>query len=210
MSSSYPDVDRPMRRDAVRNRRRVLDAARVIVAKRGEDAGVDEIAALAGVGVGTLYRSFPTKGLLLSALLDDLTNELITLAHDALERPDGLEDFLRRTGRLLSEQRGHLPRLWNREVVSAGLDTLRAAIGELLIAAQAGGQVSPDAALGDISVLLWAMRGIIETTGDVAPQAWERHLDIQLAGLRCSPLPSERAPISAEDASRISRTHARS
>jgi AcrR family transcriptional regulator len=61
--------DRPLRRDAHENRQRLLDAAAAVFAERGLEAGVEEIA---GVGVGTLYRRFPTKDALICALVHDV------------------------------------------------------------------------------------------------------------------------------------------
>ncbi len=56
--------DRPLRRDAQENWQRLLDAAAAAFAERGLEAGVEEIARVAGVGVGTLYRRFPPRTLL--------------------------------------------------------------------------------------------------------------------------------------------------
>lgn len=60
-----------MRSDATRNRARILEAARDLVAKQGPDASTDDIAAAAGVAVGTLYRHFPTKAALVEAVVGD-------------------------------------------------------------------------------------------------------------------------------------------
>ena len=68
MSSPSVSPARPLRSDAERNRRRILHAALDVVSAQGEDASMEEIAARAGVGVGTLYRRFPTKADLLGAL----------------------------------------------------------------------------------------------------------------------------------------------
>jgi AcrR family transcriptional regulator len=164
----------------------VLNAALAVVSERGQDVSVEEIAARAGVGVGTLYRRFPTKADLIDAVVDDLTAHLTELARAAHTRaPEtGLADFLHAAGAVLAERRGCLPRLWNRESVSPSMRGLRAALVDLLAAAKAARQIDAAVGMGDLSVLLWALRGIIETTGDVAPDAWKRHLDIHLAGLR--------------------------
>ncbi|HEX7609109.1 MAG TPA: helix-turn-helix domain-containing protein, partial [Solirubrobacteraceae bacterium] len=61
-------VERPLRRDAERNRQRVLAAARELFAERGLDVTLDDIARGAGVGVGTVYRRFPDKEQLIDAL----------------------------------------------------------------------------------------------------------------------------------------------
>jgi AcrR family transcriptional regulator len=205
VSTPPATAPRPLRSDAERNRRRVLRAALAVVSAHGEDASMEEIATRAGVGVGTLYRRFPTKADLLGALVDDLAAELAAVARRALEESSdtGLSDFLHDAGRIFAARRGCLPRLWNREAMSAPMAELRETLIALLATAQASGQIDSAVEVGDLSVLLWSMRGIIETTGDIAPGAWERHLDIHLAGMRLSPLPTERAPISTADADRI-------
>src|SRR5688572_27422051 len=67
---------RPLRADAERNRRRILDAARTVFAEHGLGVGVEVVAREAGVGVGTIYRRFPTKDRLLGAIVDDRVDEL--------------------------------------------------------------------------------------------------------------------------------------
>src|ERR1700712_3398065 len=87
---------RPLRRDAAENRARILLAAGRVFDARGLDAGVEEIAREAGVGMGTLYRRFPTKDALIEALVRDLLEAIIAIADDAAAQPDGegLEHFL--------------------------------------------------------------------------------------------------------------------
>src|SRR3954452_1709249 len=68
---------RPLRADAERNRRRILDGARDVFARHGLEAGVDEVARAAGVGVGTLYRRFPTKDDLMLAVVQDNTETML-------------------------------------------------------------------------------------------------------------------------------------
>src|SRR5829696_9880810 len=68
MASTEP---RALRADAERNRRRILDAARSVFAEHGLGVGVDAVARAAGVGVGTIYRRFPTKQDLLAAVVED-------------------------------------------------------------------------------------------------------------------------------------------
>src|SRR5215217_3258207 len=79
---------RALRADAERNRRRILDAARRVFAEDGLGVGVDAVARAAGVGVGTLYRRFPTKQDLLAAVIED---GVVRLA-DALEQIEALDD----------------------------------------------------------------------------------------------------------------------
>ena len=89
--------DRPLRRDAERNRQRILVAAREAFAEDGLSVTLDEIARRAGVGVGTVYRRFPDKEQLIDALFEDQMGEFVALAEECLtdEQPwDGLVRFL--------------------------------------------------------------------------------------------------------------------
>src|SRR4051794_27185765 len=79
---------RRLRADAERNRRRLLDAATEIFCERGLDVGVAEIAQLAGVGRGTLFRNFPSKEDLIAAIVVERMNESIARGRAALEHPD--------------------------------------------------------------------------------------------------------------------------
>ena len=105
---------RPLRRDAAENRSRLLAAASQVFDEQGLDAGVEEIARVAGVGMGTLYRRFPTKDALIDALVTDLLDAMIELAREAALRPDGLglEYFLEGASDYQARNPGCLPRLW--------------------------------------------------------------------------------------------------
>ena len=75
--------ERPLRRDAAENRRRLLDAATEVFSAHGLDGSVEEVARVAGVGMGTLYRRFPTKQDLIDTLVGDMRRELAALAQAA-------------------------------------------------------------------------------------------------------------------------------
>src|SRR3954466_7217768 len=83
----------PLRRDAQRNRDRIIAATRAAFQERGLDVGVDEIARCAGVGMGTLYRHFPTKAALIDAVVDERFHELTAAAERAIETPDAWAGF---------------------------------------------------------------------------------------------------------------------
>jgi AcrR family transcriptional regulator len=78
----------PLRRDAERNRRLILEHARQVVAVSGLGASHEQIAHAAGVGIGTVYRRFPRKSDLFVALFDDQLDRVVQLARAALEVPD--------------------------------------------------------------------------------------------------------------------------
>ncbi len=147
-----PTEERPLRADAVRNRARILEAAEVVFAAQGIEAPVDAIAEKAGVGVGTLYRHFPTKEKLCEAILLDRLADLTVDARAAADAPDpaaAFFGFLRHFVSLGESKRDLIV-----AVMGAGLDfeeaaadvkeDLREAVGVLLCRAQDVGVVRRD------------------------------------------------------------------
>src|SRR5215216_5907506 len=109
---------RPLRADAERNRERILAAAAMVFAEHGLDVSLDDIAAAAGVGVGTVYRRFPDKDALIDALFEDKIDGAVQLASDALEIEDpweGLVTFMRGMCRMQAEDRGFKDALLSRD-----------------------------------------------------------------------------------------------
>ena len=197
--------DRPMRRDARQNRQRLLDAAAAVFADRGLEAGVEEIARVAGVGIGTLYRRFPTKDALICALVHDVMSTILRLARDSADCPDGtgLENFLEAASAYQAAHRGIQPRLWS---VSAELDSvveIRGLVDAMLTDAKRHGRVRADLTSTDLALILWSIRGVIETTRDSAPGAWRRHLDILIAGLRPAAQPLAHQPLSQHEVDQV-------
>src|SRR3954463_11012360 len=88
-------AEKPLRKDAERNRIRILEAAGDLFAQRGLGITLDEIARHAGVGVGTVYRRFPDKELLIDALFEQRIEELVVLAETARDDPDPFEGLVR-------------------------------------------------------------------------------------------------------------------
>src|SRR5437764_10603461 len=94
-SSRQIEGARPLRSDAERNRRLILDAAREAFATGGLQVSLDEIARRAGVGVGTVYRRFADKEALIDALFEDSLGELVAQAEEALRDEDPWAGFVR-------------------------------------------------------------------------------------------------------------------
>jgi AcrR family transcriptional regulator len=186
---------RPLRRDAVRNHQLVVEAAREVLSEFGTDASMELIASRAGVGVGTVYRRFPNKEALVEEIAGQMLRELTEVARRSLALPDGagLETFLRVIGRSLAEHRGYADKLVGHSK-TACVELLRDRIAELLAQAQESGRVAAGVELGDVMALIWGLRGIVETSGAVVPDAWRRQLDIQLAGLRSADVPRDAPP----------------
>jgi AcrR family transcriptional regulator len=152
---------RPLRADAQRNRERILQAADEMFAAQGVDASIDEIANRAGLGVGTVYRNFPTKEALLQALFVARMQPLITAAREAAEADDPGEAFVAFMRRL-GEEFVNFKALAE-VMASSGMDLsakaeaaadLLQAGDALLQRAQQAGDVRPDVSIADVSALM--------------------------------------------------------
>jgi AcrR family transcriptional regulator len=155
-------TERPLRKDAVANRAKVLEAARAVFAEHGSNARVDRIAELAGVGVPTLYRHFGSRELLLRAVLDDDMSDLA----DRIEASDGSLDTLIETlvravtkNRSLVQLSLHMGGHRHRSAAARRLD---AAVAARLDAARERGEVATDVEVGDLIVLLGAIDRAVE------------------------------------------------
>jgi AcrR family transcriptional regulator len=180
---------RTLRRDAARNRERLIHAAWETFAELGPDAGVEDIARRAGVGMGTLYRRFPTKEALIQALHDDLIEELFAGTREAIaETPEGrgLETFLWHAGAVTADHCGCLNKLWRlaEPDMTGHRRELWTMVAELLQQAKQAGEVREDLTLTDVYLCMLSVRALVEDTVRVAPDAWRRHLSVILAGFR--------------------------
>jgi AcrR family transcriptional regulator len=208
-------VTTALRADAQRNLVRVLDAAREVFAEQGIDAPVTEIADRAGVGVGTIFRRFPTKDDLLVAVVEQRTAQLIDAADAALESSDpgaALRRFMETAAAM------HISDvcwcdasdtdLFDREGIREQIDVLVGKMGELLTRAQTAGDVRSDVRALDIPVLLMAVAKSGLMLEAAVPGAWKRYLGIILDGLRpeaARPLP--RRPLSRREFEGARRSH---
>jgi len=192
-----------MRSDAAKNRERVLLAAAQVFEAKGLEASVTDVAKAAGVGMGTLYRRFPSKEALIEALVSEVLEVTIEMAREAATWPDGtgLEHFLESASSYLAEHLGCLPKLWKTD--HHLIEVARDLIEGLLVDAQTHGRVRTDLTSTDISLVLWSMRGVLETTGPNAPEAWKRHLDLVVAGMRPADHALPNRPLSQEEVDRI-------
>ena len=181
---------RPLRADAERNRERILAAAADVFAERGLDVSLDDIAAAAGVGVGTVYRRFPDKDSLIDALFEDKIGETVQLATEALEIEDpweGLTTFMRGMCRVQAEDRGLrdalLSRGRGRERVAGARARIAPLALQLFARAQEAGAVRADLGPYDVPMLHLCVGLIADRTRDVAPDYWERVMTILLDGI---------------------------
>lgn len=184
-------LERPLRRDAERNRQRVLAAARELFAERGLEVTLDDIARAAGVGIGTVYRRFPDKEQLIDALFEERMEEIAAAAHDALQLRDpweGLVAFLERSLEMQAADRGLKQALLGSAEGHARVARARDKIGptvELLLhRAQEAGAVRADVELNDLILLQHAVGEVAAYTREADPDVWRRTLAICLDGLR--------------------------
>jgi AcrR family transcriptional regulator len=195
---------RPLRRDAERNRRRILDAARALVAEHGLAVSHDDIARAADVGVGTVYRRFPDKRELFDELLAEEVAALVDGAERAREAADpwtGLTAFV--TGNL--QRQVDVPGLRELMVGGRGSDLavrarrrMAVALVDLVDRAHAAGQLRAEVGVGDIAVAEMMVAEIIDRARGVEPQLWRRALAVVLDGLRDhgqDPLPGVAPPM---------------
>jgi AcrR family transcriptional regulator len=194
---STPDVtsacgpDRPLRRDAERNRRRILEAAGEVFAERGLGVTMDDIAERADVGVGTVYRRFPEKELLVEALFEDRVEELVSLARQALAEADpweALVGFLEHGQALQASNRGLKELMvstgYGRERVHCVRERMAPLVQALVERAQASGQLRRDVVGTDLPLIQVMLGGIVDFTRDVDPETWRRMFAIIVDGLR--------------------------
>jgi len=189
--------ERPLRRDAERNRQRILGSARALFAERGLGVSLDEIARHAGVGVGTVYRRFPDKEQLIDALFEDRLGEILAVATASLEMPDpwrALVHFIQRSMELQVEDRALKELLHSTATgharIERGRQRIQPIVETLLERARQAGVVREDLAVSDLLLLQHAIGEAAEYTREVAPEAWRRTMSIMLDGLR----PDRRRP----------------
>jgi len=188
--SSTP-IDRPTRKDAVRNRSRLIDAATSAFREDGLAVSVNAIARAAGVNVATLYRHFPTKDDLVAAVLEELLEPLAEARDRALATAgtgDALARFVRDAVRIQSEHGGVFDALGGQPVGSTIRERRRdIAVG---IAQPVVERAHRDGALRDdfdAIDLLITLRMLGAAAGaQQADKDMERYVDVVLQGLRPS------------------------
>jgi AcrR family transcriptional regulator len=189
-ASASTDGARTQRADARRNRRKVLDAARKAFAEDGLDVRIEKVARKAGVGVGTVYRHFPTKEDLLQALADDRFAGLAEAARRALDDPDawsGFSEFMRYSAEVMAEDRALSEAMDQRpEMCGQAAEDVRLLeiVGELIQRAQADGALRADVVAEDVPSLICGLGRATRESEDRPSMSWERYLAIILAGLR--------------------------
>jgi AcrR family transcriptional regulator len=193
MAGASAEALRKPRSDAVRNRERVLEAAKAVFSAGGADASLEAVAKRAGVGIGTLYRHFPTREALFEAVYRREVEQLSELAEQLKGAPapvDALRRWLRANVELVATKKGMISALalavqGSSELYAYSFDRLTKAIGTLLDRAVAAGEIRADISPEDLLRALIGMCYLHDQPG------WQsavlRLLDVFIDGLRMQP-----------------------
>jgi AcrR family transcriptional regulator len=183
-------AERALRADARRNREAVIAAAKKLFADQGLDAQMPDVAKAARVGVGTVYRHFPTKDQLIAALVAERFDRLAAKAREGLEVEDpwaGLCDFIRFSAQIQADDRGlcevmgSRPDLMNAAAQAAGLPDL---CDQLVKRAQRSGGLRRDLTGEDVPMIACGLGQITQAAMGPAAGRWPRLVEIILDGLR--------------------------
>jgi AcrR family transcriptional regulator len=184
---------RKPRADAVRNRERVLEAAKAVFSTGGAEASLEAVARAAGVGIGTLYRHFPTREALFEAVYRREVQQLADLAERLKQEPqpiDALRQWMRSNVKFVATKKGMsaalaLAAYKNSELFSYSFDQLTRAVRALLERAVATGEIRDDISPEDLLRALVGMCYMHDQPG------WQtsvlRLVDVFVDGLRIRP-----------------------
>ncbi|WP_454788421.1 TetR/AcrR family transcriptional regulator [Mycolicibacterium lutetiense] len=189
-----------LRKDAERNRQRVLDAARELFAEKGLEATLNDVAHHANVGVGTVYRRFATKDELIEALFVDGMEQLTALAETALRQEDSWQGFawyVESMCEITATDRGlreiAFSKAYGGDRVEACKEGLVPALRRLVERAQVDGYLRPELSSTDMPLFGLLAGTVSEFAGNVDADLWRRYVAILLDGMRYhddqSPIP---------------------
>ena len=188
------EPDRPLRRDAERNRQRILDAARELFAERGLGVTLNDVAHHAGVGVGTVYRRFPDKASLIDELFEQRVEDLVLLMERAVANADpwhGLREFLEQSLELQARDCALKELIIGMPDGLRRIGLIRARLkplgDELVRRCHESGQLRPDIAAEDLPIVHILLSAVIDAAHDVEPELWRRYLGIVVRGLAAAP-----------------------
>ncbi|WP_031467785.1 TetR/AcrR family transcriptional regulator [Sciscionella sediminilitoris] len=186
-----PDAERPLRADARRNREQIMATAGELFASRGRAAQMEEIAARAGLGMGTLYRHFPNKQALLTAMVRERFQGMAELARSAEEIADPGEAFEAVLRGYLEAAEGdaafQLALMGSTELEWEDIEEQKAEFGAIVTRiierAVSEGRIRADLTLPDFPMLA---SGVISTMyfRPGGNTDWRRHLELLLDGVR--------------------------
>lgn len=193
MGEDRAQMCRPLRKDAERNRQRILTAARSLLAVHGLAVSHDQLAEAADVAVGTVYRRFPDKDSLLEALFAEDMDRVVCVANRALEIEDPWEALVAFVTESLELQAGNrgLKEFLMFNVTSDSMTHCRArllpVLDQIVDRARAAGALRPGVTTFDLGMIPLMLGPVMDGCRAVQPDLWRRSLEIVLAGMRnCS------------------------
>lgn len=186
------ETERPLRADARRNREKIMTSAAELFARLGTEAQMDQIAEHSGLGLGTLYRHFPTKEALLAAIISRRFEDLADLARSAEQITDPGEAFETLLRRYLESAEGDAafqlallgPGGGQAASVPGQKAEFRAIASRIIDRAIAAGAVRADLAVSDFPLIACGVMSTMYFKPGGAEQDWRRHLDLILDGIR--------------------------
>jgi AcrR family transcriptional regulator len=183
-------MEKTLRADARRNREKIMVAARELFAREGEDVQIEQIATHAGVGIGTVYRHFPTKQDLVTELVRSRFQQFteIALAAEEIEDPgEAVATLFTESANAVEGDAGFQMAIMGVEDLEwEGIEEEKAAFAgpatRIIERAVEAGAIRPDFSFDDFPMLMCG----VTSTMYFAPGGgeWRRHLDLILAGLR--------------------------
>jgi AcrR family transcriptional regulator len=183
-------LEPPLRADARRNREAIVAAAKKLFADAGLEAQMPDVAKAAKVGVGTVYRHFPTKDDLIAGLAGERFERLAEKAREGIQADDpwqGVCDFIRFAAEIQAEDRGlcevmgSRPEVMGAAAAAVGLDAL---CDKLVKRAQRSGELRKDLTWEDIPMIACGLGRVTSTTVGPATGRWPRLVEIVIDGLR--------------------------
>ncbi|MFI6442556.1 TetR/AcrR family transcriptional regulator [Streptomyces sp. NPDC050759] len=190
----------PLRSDAERNRERIIAAARTVFARDGLNASMASVAREAGVGIATMFRRFPTKEELVDAVFSDRMGAYVEVVTVALEDPDpwnGFVGYIETACAMQAADSGFADVLTMTFPTAKVLEERRNRAYEgmlvLIDRAKATGRLREDFDPSDLVLIHMANAGVVNATGDAAPDAWRRVVALIIQSLEAparGPLPA--------------------
>ena len=178
---------RGQRVDAARNRKRVLEAAVDEHARHGASLGMQDVARRAGVGIGTVYRHFPSRQALIEAIAHPFFERGLTLARTVeseVPAEDRFAQYVRGFARVLADHGVVGQCMWDAPAAEPVRAELRVLVSEFVDAAKRHGRLRKDFTSEDAFAFLWTIAALVEAADE---PIWQRHIDLQLDSLRGTP-----------------------
>ncbi|MGB3770408.1 MAG: helix-turn-helix domain-containing protein [Rhodococcus sp. (in: high G+C Gram-positive bacteria)] len=207
---------RPLRADAERNKRKIIDCARELVAHRGLDITLDDVAARAGLGVGTVYRRFANKKELFDGILEQQLADMLDQADRAAAAHDpwaAMLEFFESMFQSMASDRGLGDAVLGDNDGLARIAAIRCrlepAIETIIVRAQHAGRMRPDVQPGDFFAIIRMVIAAAEVADEVDEDNWRRYFTIVIDGLAANPEHNTRLPGRSLTTEEIHRAKAR-